>query len=132
MAEGRGGRRHLLADVAGQPRIRSISYKLRLSEEERHALRLRAAAAGVTMSRLLIDSALGAKVTVHERQALYVMWTRTAGELGKVGANLNQLAYWANAHQQDHAEAGAAAQEVHALAAELRELAESIKDVLAS
>jgi uncharacterized protein (DUF1778 family) len=91
MAEGRGGRRHLLADVAGQPRIRSISYKLRLSEEERHALRLRAAAAGVTMSRLLIDSALGAKVTVHERQALYVMWTRTAGELRELAESIKDV-----------------------------------------
>jgi hypothetical protein len=132
MAEGRGGRHHLLAYPSGQRRVRSIYYKLRLSEEERHALRLRAAAAGVTMSRLLIDSALGAKVTVHERQALYIQWNRAAGELGKVGANLNQLAYWANTHQQDHGEAGAVAAEVHGLAAELRDLAEQIKDVLAS
>jgi hypothetical protein len=130
MGEGRGGRRHLLTDSTGQRAVRSICYKLRLSEEERHALRLRAAAAGVTMSRLLIDSALGAKVTVHERQALYIQWNRAAGELGKVGANLNQLAYWANAHQQDHSQAGAVAAEVHALATELRGLAESIRGVV--
>lgn len=127
---GRGSRRHLGRGADGEVRVRDLSYRLRLSVEERHQLRLRAAAAGVTMSRFLVDSALGVRVTPYERQALYTEWGRVAGRLGKLGANLNQLAYWSNVHQEAHGQAGVVAGEVHELAAELRVLAEKIVKVV--
>jgi len=99
---------------------------LRLSEEERHQLRLRAAASGVTMSRLLIDSALSARVVPAEREALFAQFNRVAGQLGKIGSNVNQLAFWANANREGAPNTAAVAGQVEALAGELRGWAETI------
>ena len=101
-------------------------YKLRLSEEERHQLRLRVAASGVTMSRLLIDSASSQRVVPAEREALFAQFNRVAGQLGRLGSNVNQLAFWANAHREAAPETRAVGATVEALAGELRGWAEAI------
>ena len=122
----RRSRRHLGRGADGGERVRGLVYKLRLSEEERHQLRLRAAANGVTMSRLLIDSALSARVSPAEREALFAQFNRVAGQLGKIGSNVNQLAFWANAHREEASGTAAIAAQVEAVAEELRGWADAI------
>ncbi|MDQ6839293.1 MAG: MobC family plasmid mobilization relaxosome protein [Actinomycetota bacterium] len=126
MAESRVSRRHLPPAEDGRRPVRSEQYRLRMSETERHQLRQRAAAQGVTVSRLLIDSALHSRVSPGERRAVYAQLNRVAGELGKLGGNVNQLAYWANAHQSPAPGTEAAIAEVRGLVSELRAAAEQV------
>ena len=131
MAEGRVSRRHLPKTATGERQVRTVVYNLRMAEGERHQLRMMAAAAEppVTVSRLLIDSVLYAGVKPGERAALYAQFNRVAGELGKVGANVNQLAYWANAHQAPAPGMSEALGEVRRLVGDLRAAAEAIAGV---
>jgi methyl-accepting chemotaxis protein len=110
----------------GATRRREAVYRLRLSEEERHQLRMRAAASGVTMSRLLVDSALRPKVTPHEREALAAQFNRSAAQLGKIGSNVNQLAFWANSEHQTPGDLSDVADQVTTLVNELRQAADEI------
>ncbi len=125
-AESRVSRHHLPRGDGGQRVKRDESYRIRLSAEEHQALRLRAAAEGVTVSRLLLDSVFRARRGPGERAALYAQFNRAAGGLGKIGGNVNQLAYWANAHQAPAAGADEALVEVRRLVAELRTAADQI------
>ena len=125
-AESRVSRHHLARSEDGKRVRRDESYRIRLSGEEHQALRLRAANEGVTVSRLLLDSVFRARSGPGERAALYAQFNRAAGSLGKIGGNVNQLSYWANAHQAPAPGADEALVEVRRLVAELRSAADQI------
>ena len=67
-----------------------------LTEAEREQLRARAKEAGVSMSRLLVESALAHVETAAERQRLLVKLNRFERLLGNLANNVNQLAHQAN------------------------------------
>jgi ABC-type transporter Mla subunit MlaD len=83
---------------------------LTLTSEERASLAERAKAAGLPLARFCREAALGRPLAGRvDRQALAEAITAlaaVAGELGKIGSNVNQLAHWANS--QRHLSSGAA------------------------
>lgn len=90
----RGSRR-----VSGsERRIRTHVRALRLSDDELHQLNIRAAAAGLTVGTYLRTVALGdagpraRRRPIIERELL----AKLLGQLGKMGSNLNQIAFAAN------------------------------------
>jgi len=92
-----GGRRH--------------QVKVRLSEEEYAAVGARAAAARVSVPRLLVEAALaGDAVTASERRALISELLAARRMVAAMGGNLNQLARMANTAGQVRPEVTAAAE----------------------
>jgi len=77
---------------------RSLWLKLRVTPEEKTAFEFAAAEAGLSLSDFVRQRLLGARLrrTAEERE--------TIRHLARIGANLNQLARWANTHK-NHAEA---------------------------
>jgi hypothetical protein len=77
---------------------RSIWLKLRVSSEEKAAFEFAAAENGLSLSDFIRQRLLGARLrrTAEEHEVVY--------QLARIGANLNQLARWANTHKS-HAEA---------------------------
>jgi hypothetical protein len=67
-----------------------------LTEEERDQLRARAEEAGVSMSRLLVESALTRVETAAERERTIVKLNRLERLVGNLANNVNQLAHQAN------------------------------------
>jgi hypothetical protein len=77
-----------------KPRARRAHVaKIRLSDAERQRLTTLAADAGLTIADFLRTSATQS-VIVNRSD-----WQRRTFQLGKIGANLNQLARWANTHK---------------------------------
>ncbi len=73
---------------------------LRLSEDEEALLVPKAAALGVSVQRLLVESALaGGPASVVERRALFRVLQAAVRDAHGVAVNINQLARWAN---QEH------------------------------
>jgi uncharacterized protein (DUF1778 family) len=77
---------------------RSLWLKLRVTREEKAAVEFAAAESGVSLSDFVRQRLLGARVrqTAEEREIIR--------QLARIGANMNQLARWANTHK-GHAEA---------------------------
>lgn len=80
-------------------RKRNLVLRCRVLPTEAEQIRLRADALGVSLSEMLRESALDEPIRrprkplpTPDRQALALL----TGQLGKVGSNLNQLAYHAN------------------------------------
>ncbi|WP_371878722.1 plasmid mobilization relaxosome protein MobC [Conexibacter sp. DBS9H8] len=81
---------------AKHPGRRPTGLRVTLSEEELAQLRARAQKAGVSMSRLLVESALAQVETKAERQRVVVKLNRFERLLGNLANNVNQLARQAN------------------------------------
>jgi hypothetical protein len=105
--ERRGPRRRSYSRGApGESRRRRFQYGVRVSGEERAGLEERAVASGVTVARLLVDSALArplppARAAVGAQELAAVdravgLLDDVIAELARIGNNINQLAHVAN------------------------------------
>jgi hypothetical protein len=102
--EPRRHRREFTRGTAEHPRRRRWQYGVRVSGEERAALEERAAVRGVTVARLLVDSALERPLPAPDpkhpsfEQLLpyYAVLDGLQREIGRIGNNVNQLARMAN------------------------------------
>lgn len=74
--------------------VRSVAIVVRLLPEERDAMRLNAGVHGLSMSDYIRQTCLGIRLrrTPEEKRRLR--------ELARIGANLNQLAKWANTYKR--------------------------------
>ena len=82
--------------VPGSPR--PVVHKVRVTREQETRLAAKAAERGVTVSRLLVESALsGGADAAAAKAALAGEMFRIVQLLGKVGVNINQLAKVTNA-----------------------------------
>lgn len=74
--------------------VRSVAVVVRLLPEERDTLRLNAGVHGLSMSDYIRQTCLGIRLrrTPEEKRRLR--------ELARIGANLNQLAKWANTYKR--------------------------------
>jgi len=99
-------RRRLPQELGGRPR----SVRVKLTETEWAELGRRAGALGVTVPRLLVESALvGDRQTVSERRAVLAAFMVAKRQASGAANNLNQLAKVANATGHVPAEVGDAA-----------------------
>jgi hypothetical protein len=89
-----GARRERQANVAGG---REHSTLVRMSAEEKTALKQRAAEAGVSVPRLMVESALSASSPETGRAHAALQLMELEHQLRRVGNNLNQLVR--HAHQ---------------------------------
>ena len=96
MPKGRVFRRRRRANVAGG---RLYKHEVKVSPEEEAGLLLRANAQGVTIPRLLVESALAERAgeTATERREQLAELFRLHRMLAALGNNLNQIARAANA-----------------------------------
>jgi hypothetical protein len=81
---------------ARQPVARAVIQKVKLTETEREELRARAGQLGVSVPRLLVESALEGRETPSDRRVLIVELFETRRLLATVANNVNQLAHAAN------------------------------------
>ncbi len=98
---------------------------MRLTDEEREALTRKAEQLGVSIPRLLIDSALGDVMTRGERAALVGQLDVANRLLANLTGNMNQIAYHANVAGQM-----TAAGEVEAALARVEEQRLKVLEVL--
>ncbi|TCC33906.1 plasmid mobilization relaxosome protein MobC [Kribbella capetownensis] len=91
---GRSGRRRRQPNAAGG---RSVEQKVRLTAEEAAALRLKARRLGVSVPRLLVESALAEQETATDRRDLMAALFGLQRLGGNIANNVNQLAKKANA-----------------------------------
>jgi hypothetical protein len=73
-----------------------VIQKVKLTETEREELRARAGQLGVSVPRLLVESALEGRETPSDRRVLIVELFETRRLLATVANNVNQLAHAAN------------------------------------
>lgn len=84
-----------------QPGGRKHVLKVRLTDEQRATVSRRASAAGVSMSRLMVEAALAGNArTATERRAIVIELLGARRLAAALGNNLNQLARIANATGQ--------------------------------
>ena len=81
---------------AREPVAREVIQKVKLTEEERDQLRARAAELGVSVPRLMVESALSGVETPTERRRMVAELFETRRLLATVANNVNQLARSAN------------------------------------
>jgi Bacterial mobilisation protein (MobC) len=82
---------------AREPVARAVVQKVKLTESERDQLRVRAGELGVTIPRLLVESALeGRSWTPSDRRVQLAELFETRRLLATVANNVNQLARAAN------------------------------------
>lgn len=75
-------------------------FKVLLSPGEEEAIVPRAAAAGVSVQRFLVESALAGPVPAVERRAAYRVLEAARLDAHGVAVNINQMARWGNEHRQ--------------------------------
>jgi hypothetical protein len=111
------------ANVDGDVK-REKSYRVYVTPEEDAQLRARAAVQGVTVPRLLFESALNAQIRTDTewKQAAAGLF-KVQSLLGGVANNINQLAKFANAE-------GVFPEEARAVTAEYRKLVPFIEDAV--
>ena len=94
-------RRAFTRGTADNPRRRRFQYGVRVSAEERAGLEDRAGARGVTVARLLVDSALERPLpappssehpSFEQLRPFYAVLDGLQREIARVGNNVNQLA----------------------------------------
>jgi hypothetical protein len=90
---GRSGRRRRQPNADGG---RRVEQKVRLTVEESAALRLKARRLGVSVPRLLVESALAEHDTATDRRDLMATLFGLQRLLGNIANNVNQLARKAN------------------------------------
>ena len=76
--------------------------QVKLTEEERDQLRARAAELGMSVPRLMVESALSGVETPTERRRMIAELFETRRLLATVANNVNQLAHSANISGQVH------------------------------
>ena len=81
---------------------REVIQKVKLTDEERDQLRARAAELGVSVPRLMVESALSWVETPTDRHRLVAELFETRRLLATVANNVNQLAHSANISGQVH------------------------------
>ena len=81
---------------AREPVPRHVIQKVKLTEEERDQLRTRAAELGMSVPRLMVESALSGVETPTDRRRMVVELFETRRLLATVANNVNQLAHSAN------------------------------------
>jgi hypothetical protein len=89
---------------AREPVARGVIQKVKLTEEEREQLRERAAELGVSVPRLMVESALQGVETPTERKRMIAELFEVRRLLATVANNVNQLARSANISGQVGAE----------------------------
>lgn len=120
MSERRVFGRQRRANVDGG---RSKSYRVYVTEGEDRVLRGRAQQFGVTVPRLLFESAVtGRGETSTERKAVIAELFAVTRLMATVANNVNQLARYANTEGQFPAEAGRVVGEYRVLAHRVEEL----------
>ena len=87
---------------AREPVRREVIQKVKLTDEERDELRARAAELGMSVPRLLVESALSGAETPTEHRRLVAELFETRRLLATVANNVNQLAHSANISGQVH------------------------------
>ena len=87
---------------ARRPVAREVIQKVKLSEDERDQLRARAAELGVSVPRLMVESALSGVETPTERRWMVAELFEARRVLATVANNVNQLARSANISGQVH------------------------------
>ena len=90
--EAGGEARRLRRKPGGRPHV----VFLRLSDEERAVVGARAALAGVSVQRFLVEAALSPERTGAERRALYTTLLATQRAVAGAANNLNQVAKGVN------------------------------------
>ena len=103
---------------------RHVIQKVKLTEAERGQLRARAAELGVSVPRLMVESALSGIETPTDRRRLVAELFETRRLLATVANNVNQLAHSANISGQVHEgrRLGQTLADVDELVAQLRAL----------
>ena len=81
---------------AREPVPRHVIQKVKLTEEEREQLRGRAAELGMSVPRLMVESALSGVETPTDRRRMVAELFETRRLLATVANNVNQLAHSAN------------------------------------
>ena len=81
---------------AREPVARDVIQKVKLTGEERNQLRARATELGVSVPRLMVESALSGVETSTDRRRLVAELFETRRLLATVANNVNQLARSAN------------------------------------
>ena len=87
---------------AREPLRREVIQKVKLTDEERDQLRARAAELGMSVPRLLVESALSGVETPTERRRTVAELFEIRRLLATVANNVNQLARSANISGQVH------------------------------
>jgi hypothetical protein len=87
---------------AREPVPRHVIHKVKLTAEEREQLRRRAAELGVSVPRLMVESALSGVETPTDRRRMVAELFETRRLLATVANNVNQLAHSANISGQVH------------------------------
>lgn len=102
-------------------------YEVSVNPAEDAALRARAVVAGVTVPRLLVESAMDANVETAtlRKQAIAALFD-VKNQIGMIGSNMNQLAKFANTEGVFPAEAERLQAEFAALFPVLHELTEAL------
>lgn len=85
-----GGRRRR------KPGGRSKQINVKVSIDEHEQLAARAAEAGVSVPRFMVESALGGGVKPSQRRAVIASCLAARRQVTGAASNLNQLARWAN------------------------------------
>jgi hypothetical protein len=87
---------------AREPVPRHVIQKVKLTAEEREQLRRRAAELGVSVPRLMVESALSGVETPTDWRRMVAELFETRRLLATVANNVNQLAHSANISGQVH------------------------------
>ena len=83
-----------------EPEGRQYAILVRVSGQDRAAIRARAEAAGVSPPRLLVELATLGPAGATERNAVRTVLVDARRQIAGVANNVNQIARWANARQQ--------------------------------
>lgn len=106
---------------------RTERFPLRLSVAERAALDVKATQHGVTVTRLLVESALGDGMAgAVERRTIVAELTQIRTLLGRQSSNINQIARWANSEREFPADAAAAVEAARALMQRIDEVVSEV------
>jgi Bacterial mobilisation protein (MobC) len=81
---------------AREPVAREVIQKVKLTQKERDQLRARAAELGMSVPRLMVESALSGVETPTERRRIMAELFETRRLLATIANNVNQLARAAN------------------------------------
>ena len=104
---------------------RDVRYEMKLTVAEKEALLVKAGRLGVSLPRLLVESALGDVMTRGERASLVGQLDVANRLLANLTGNMNQIAYQANVAGQV-----TAAGDVEGALAEVEVLRRRVLDVL--
>lgn len=123
LVEGRGRRGRGLRQERRPGSPRPHVHKVKVTAEQERRLLARAAERDITVSRLMVESALaGGADAARSRAELAGELFRAARVLGKVGVNVNQIARATNATRESQPETFAAMDAVERVAGRIEEL----------